>query len=185
MESATNFASVYAGVGFPSLHFEVVLKARKRLEEEGIFGDLDKVSSVVEDIYQDVHGRFINDKLRFLFGFTRDELNRCEFEFMGKKYKINQDLVVKEAKKILKYQDKSDAYHRIFDNEGLVMGYDKENGIRAYHISNEGRSLDFAYPFDAIGPGKEIGTKIFADTNARMHLEERRRGFEFVDSWAR
>jgi len=175
-----NFSAVYAGVGFPSLHFEVALRARELFKQGGEYiGDLDRTSEAIEEIYQEVHARLINDKLRFLFGFNRDELNRGKFVFNGKEYEINQENVIKEARKILKFQNKSEEYKRIFDNEGVVMGYDRDNGIRSYHVDNEGRGLDFAYPFDAIGPGKEIGTKIFADTNYRMQLDERRAGFTF------
>jgi 20S proteasome alpha/beta subunit len=177
-----DFSAVYAGVGFPSLHFEVARLARKALaQKEGNACDLDRTGEMVQDVFQQVHARMINDKLRFFFGLDRDELNRLKFTFDGKEYTIGQESVINEAKKILKYQDKSEAYHRIFDNEGLLMGYDKENGIRAYHVSNEGRGLDFAYPFDALGYGKEIGTKVFADTSYRMHLDERRKGFSLSD----
>ncbi|MFP4497326.1 MAG: hypothetical protein ACLFQV_03875, partial [Vulcanimicrobiota bacterium] len=171
--------AVYAGLGFPSLHFEVVRKARKLMEKDGNIGNLDRTSRMVQEIYQQVHGRMINDKLRYLLGFDRDEMNRKKFTYEGQEYKINQEAVLKEAKSILKYQQKADAFRRIFNNEGLVMGYDKANGIRAYHIDHEGRGLDFAYPFDAIGPGKEVGTKIFAEINSLMQLEERRKGFDF------
>lgn len=180
--SKNNFAAVYAGVGFPSLHFEVARGARDALMvEHGCIGDLDRTSEVVQGVFQDAHARLINDKLRFFFGFDRDELNLGKFKYLDKEYEIHQEDVVKEARKLLKFQDKSEAYQRIFDNEGLVMGYDKDNGIRAFHVDNEGRGLDFAYPFDVIGYGKEIGTKIFADTNYRMMLEERRKGFTFSD----
>jgi len=180
--SKHNFVAVYGGVGFPSFHFEVARLAKFAIKSNTTFiGDLDKVSSLVEDAFQKVHTRFINDKLNFLFGFGLDQLNSGKFDFNGKSYEIKQEAVINEAKRILKFKDKSSAYKRIFDNEGLVMGYDKNNGIRAYHISNQGRALDFAYPFDAIGFGKEIGTKIFADINYRMQLEERRRGFNFSD----
>lgn len=176
------FAAVYAGIGFPSFHFEVARNARKKLNTDGeTIGDLDKTSEFVENIYQDVHARLINDRLRFNFGFDRDQLNNRKFKYEGKEYEIKQESVINEAKKILNFGDKQEAYHRIFENEGLVMGYDKDNGIRAYHIQNSGRGLDFAYPFDAIGAGKELGTKIFADTNYRMQLEERRKGFSFSD----
>lgn len=177
-----NFVAVYTGVGFPSFHFEVARLAGNTLKKDGtLTGDLDKTGAAVQNIYQDVHARMINDKLRFNFGFDRDQLNNKKFSWDGKDYEIKQDAVIQEAKKIMKYGSKEDAYHRIFDNEGLLMGYDKENGIRAYHIGNDGRGLDFAYPFDAIGPGKEIGTKIFADTNYRMQLDQRREGFNFSD----
>lgn len=146
-----------------------------------MFGDLDKTGALVEDVYHDVHSRMINDKLRFDLGFDREELNQGKFEVNHRSIEIKQDAVRKEARKIMNYGDKQDCYHRIFDNEGILMGYDKENGIRAYHISHEGRSLDFAYPFDAIGTGKALGTRVFADVNYRMQLDERRRGFDFSD----
>lgn len=177
-----NFAAVYAGVGFPSFHFETAEAARKIIRQnDDMRKDLDKVSKAVEDIYQDVHARMINDRLMFNFGFNRDQLNNGTYNFENKEWEINQESVIKEAKSILKNGVKDDSYVRIFNNEGIVMGYDKENGIRAYHIGNTGRGLDFAYPFDAIGPGKELGTKVFADTAYRMQLEERRTGFNFSD----
>jgi len=180
--SKHNFAAVYSGVGFPSFHFEVARKAREVLKKKNeLIGDLDKTSEEVQNIYQEVHGRLINDKLRFNFGFDRDQLNNGKFKFDGKDLDIKQEAVIQEARKILKHGCMDEAYHRIFDNEGIVMGYDKENGIRAYHIGNDGRGLDFAYPFDAIGPGKELGTRVFADTSYRMQLNQRRVGFNFSD----
>jgi len=177
-----DFSAVYAGVGFPSMHYEVALKARALLKKDKKnYNDVEKLSIAVEDIFQGVHERLINDKLRFLFGFDRDELNQGKFRMNGKDYEIKQEAVISEAKKILKYQDRQEAYHRIFDNEGVLMGYDKANGIRAFHIENQGRGMEFAYPFDAIGPGKEIGTKLFADINYRMKLDDRRAGFGFSD----
>ncbi|MCD4783092.1 MAG: hypothetical protein K8T10_04585 [Candidatus Eremiobacteraeota bacterium] len=177
-----DFVAVYAGIGFPSFHFEVARKAAKKLNMDGeTIGNLDKTGEFVENIYQEVHARLINDRLRFNFGFDRDQLNNRKFKYEGKEYDINQESVIDEAKKILNFGDKQEAYQRIFDNEGLVMGYDKDNGIRAYHIENSGRGLEFAYPFDAMGPGKELGTRVFADTSYRMQLEERRKGFSFSD----
>lgn len=177
-----NFIAVYAGVGFPSFHFEVTRKCRKILKEKCEYiGDLDKTGEMVENVYQDVHARLMNDRMRFNFGFDRDQLNLRKFKFQEKEFEIKQEAVIAEANKMLKYGVKDEIYNRIFDNEAVLMGYDKENGIRAYHIGNNGRGLDFAYPFDAIGPGKELGTRIFADTNYRMQLEERRIGFNFSD----
>ncbi|MCE1245962.1 MAG: hypothetical protein LWY06_04905 [Firmicutes bacterium] len=181
-ETNPGFAAVYAGVGFPSFHFEVARKAKKVLTEKpDCLGDLNKTGEVVESVYQDVHARLINDRLKFNFGFDRDELNRRKFRYDGKEVDIVQDSVISEANKILKYGVKEDIYHRIFDNDGLIMGYDQENGIRAYHLCNSGRGLEFAYPFDALGSGKELGTRLFADTFYRMQLEERRAGFRFTD----
>jgi hypothetical protein len=181
-ESNPDFAAVYAGIGFPSFHFEVARKAKKAITEKpDCIGDLDKTGEVLETVYQDVHARLLNDRLKFNFGFNRDDLNHRKFKYDGKECEIVQESVISEANKIIKYGVKEDIYHRIFDNEGLVMGYDKENGIRAYHLGNSGRGLEFAYPFDALGSGKELGTRVFADTNYRMQLEDRRAGFSFSE----
>jgi hypothetical protein len=177
-----NFAAIYAGVGFPCLHGEVVRKTREKIMEKTEYtADLSETSALVNDMFQKVHGRLINDRLRFYVGFDRDQLNTGKFLQGNQEHEIKQEAVINEAKKIIKNQNKTDASHRIFDNEGVVMGYDRENGIRAYGISNNGKYLDFAYPFGAIGTGQEIGTKLFADINYRMKLDERRKGFNFSD----
>jgi hypothetical protein len=183
-ESASkhNFAAVYGGIGFPSLHAEIANTARKKLVENPEYtGDLDKTADMVEKIFQESQGRLINDRLRFHLGFDRDQLNNGKFTYNNEEYEIKQEAVISEAKKLIKNQYKTEAFHRIFDNEGVIVGYDKENGIRGYTVDNNGRNLDFAYPFGAVGTGQEVGTKVFADIFYRMKLEERRKGFNFSD----
>jgi 20S proteasome alpha/beta subunit len=177
-----NFISVYGGIGFPSFHEEVVRKSKGKIEQTMDYvGDLDKTADMVEGVFQEVHGRLISDKLRFYLGFNRDQLNNGKFAYNNEEHEIKQDAIINEAKKMIKNQDRTEAAHRIFDNESVIMGYDRDNGIRGYTFDNNGRNLDFAYPFGAIGTGQETGTKVFADIYYRMGLDERRKGFKFSD----
>jgi hypothetical protein len=181
-EKKNDFVCLYAGVGFPCLHEEVVRKSRNSiLKDPECINDLDKAGEIVHNHFQETTSRYINDRLRFLMGFDRDEFNKGKFLCEGKEYEIKQEAVVNEVRKIIKNQDKSDTYKRIFNNDAVMMGYDKEHGMRAYSITNSGKDMEFAYPFGGIGTGQEIGTKMFSDVFYRMQLEERRKGFNFSD----
>lgn len=179
-------AAVYGGVGFPSLHFEVVENAQAALREDTdlVGSSLEQLSEVVFARYQQAHRRMIDDRLRFLFGINCNELNALSFNRNGRDFQINQETVIEDAKKILHYQEKSDPMIRIFENTAAVMGYSEREGIQAYYLSSDHKGLDFAYALAVLGEGNQVASHIFGKIATTMDLPERRRGFSLVDGLA-
>ncbi len=184
MIERTGTVAAYAGVGFPSYHFEVVEKMRALLGSSQMnktLSSLKQLSNEVAINSQQVHERMLNDRMRFLYGFNRDELNALAFEKEGISYDINQKSVIAEAKKILAYGDKSDAMVRIFENQGAIMGYTPEEGIQAYSFSPQHKSINLDYYVNVLGEGSQIASHIFGQVALTKALSERRQGFSMEE----
>lgn len=182
----TGCAAVYAGVGFPCFHFEVVEHARKILSSAGEpqFSDVEDVSELVYREYQKAHGRMVDDLVRFLSGFDRDEMNALSFHRDGRDFEIRQEAVLQEAKKIVSYQNKSDHMRRIFDNEAAVVGYSPRHGIQGFLMTPHNKEMEFAYSLFVLGAGSQIASHVFGEIAATMDLDKRRKGFSMREGLA-
>lgn len=177
-----NMSAVYAGVGFPSFHYEVARKSKDLLDSNiENYKTLHLIGEKIHQIYQSIHKRYVDDKLKFLFDFDSDQLNSVCFKKGEKDYEIKQDGIISEAKKIIKYQDKSPGANRVFDNSGFLMGYDKRNGINGYWMDKDRNTMDFASNMGVIGYGEQVAIHVFSNVVSKMNLTQRRIGFDMMD----
>src|SRR4030042_1716124 len=107
-----NLEAVYGGTGYPYFHFEVVEKARKRLlnlkpgevakgAKNVPFDTVENVGKITLEIIHQVAQRYVNNHLKFVYGFTIDDYNRGFFTENGKKYEIKQDAVKDSVKNVI------------------------------------------------------------------------------------
>jgi hypothetical protein len=177
----TGVAAVYAGLGFPSFHFEAAEHARSLLNgAQASFASLQEISNVLFQEYQKVHERMVNDRMRLMFGFSRDELNSLSCQRDGRSVSIKQEAVIQDAKKTATAQERTEALQRITENTGGIMGYTPREGLQSYYVDASHKGLGFAYPLSVFGHGDQIGNHIYGEIAHRMNLHERRAGFDLA-----
>lgn len=175
----SGMAAVYAGLGFPSFHFEAAENARVLLNgPQANLSSLQQVSNVVFQEYQKVHERMVSDRMRILFGFTRDEMNSLSCQRDGRAVTIKQEAVIQEAKKTATSQERAESMQRITENTGAVIGYTPREGLQSYYMYSSNKGIDFAYPLCVLGHGNQIGSHIYGEIAHRMNLQQRREGFD-------
>jgi len=178
----SNMSVVYAGVGFPSFHYEVAKKGKTFFDSNiEHYKSLVPISEKLHEIYCSIHKRYVDDKLKFFFDFNTDQLNSLNFKKNEKDYEIKQEGIISEAKKIIKYHDKSPGANRVFDNNGFVMGYDKRNGISGYWLDKDRNTMDFASHLGVLGSGNQVAIHVYSNVTSKMNLTERRNGFDMMD----
>jgi hypothetical protein len=175
--------AIYAGNGFPSFHFEVINNAKEKLALLDKSCSVEELSSIVQKEYLNVHQRYINDKLNYLLSFDLNSLNSKKFfdKEKQKEMEILQSSLIDEAKKIIKYGIKDDAFEKIFGNGAAVLGYDEKNGVNSYYVGHDYKSIDFAYPLSSFGSGSTIVAKEYADIIRSKNLKERREGYSLLE----
>lgn len=175
----TGIAGVYAGLGFPSFHFEAAENARVILNgTQANFASLQEISTVVFQEYQKVHERMISDRMRLLFGFSRDEFNSQSCQRDGRTVSIKQESVLQEARKTALSQEKAESMQRITENTSGLLGFSQREGLQAYFLYAGQKGLDFAYPLCTLGHGSQIASHIYGEIAHRMNLQQRRTGFD-------
>ncbi len=166
-------AAVYGGVGFPSFHDEVVRRLRAgepcRANRE--------MSERAMEAFVAVHRRLLDDKLRFDYGFTLDELNARRYQLDGKNREIQQDSVVAAARAAAAGGAKGNAFTRIWSNQGLIVSRDREHGVQCWYLSPTGSHMGFATPLAVVGDGDSVATHLLAEFLERRHVGRRRKGF--------
>ena len=177
-----NMSVIYAGEGFPSFHYEVARKSREFVNENvHNYKTVEDITEKIHEIYTVVHKRYLDDRLKFTFGFDSDQLNALAFKKNDKEYEIKQDKIISEAKKVIKNQDKSPGSTRLFENNGVVIGYDETNGLTGYWMDKDRSTMDFALNFGVIGSGNQIVAHVFNNSISKMNLTERRNGMNMMD----
>jgi hypothetical protein len=194
MADALNIEAVYGCTGLPSFHFEVVQKTRRRLEsayakggrsQGGIDGlrTLDDVAKVTMDVMRDLTRRRVDERLKFLYGFTADDLNRGFFETGGQKYDIKQDCVRDRAMKLVTWSDKGALMKNVFENHAVVIGHDPRHGYNAFVLKGELSVLSFVSAgFEALGSGKYAAGIAFAKYLNSRSLAQRKRGLNRTEA---
>ena len=156
-EKKTGRALLYGGVGFPSFHYEVVQKSKKMVSQEiETLKSNEQALNLVYQNYQNVHHRYINDRLRFLFGMTQQEL----LEHRAGDTPIKQELVIEEGKKLIKPNESYPA-PRIFENEGILTSFNAEEGLEAYNLYYNATHLGGAVPLQVLGCGGFVAHHFF------------------------
>lgn len=175
-------AGIYAGVGFPSFHAEVAGRCRQRFASGGHHETLEQSARTVQETFQAVHRRYVDDRLRFHYYLDLDELNARQLHRDGGQIPLKQDAVIREARKVSGYGEHSDAMARIFDNSGLFVAYDAEEGIQGQVLSPGYQGIAFSSFVTAIGHG---GAVVNQRVNERLvgsrDLHQRRAGFALAE----
>jgi len=188
-----NLEAVYGGTGYPQFHFEVVDKARKRLKglkpgdvakgtKNVPFDSVENIGKITLEIIHQVAQNYVNNHLKFVYGFTIDDFNRGYFTDNEQKYEIKQDVVKDNVKKIINGSAKDPLKTKVFDNRGILMGYDQEFGFMLFYYDIEKLVMAFTSGgYEAIGSGKYASGMTFADLTRKKLLKERRVGFGKVE----
>ena len=170
------------GTGYPPFHYEVYLLSKQLMEHylsSCNYGTLkvEELARIVLKAFQEVHGRRINNRLRFLFGFNRDDFTAESYRKNGSVYQIKQEKIKKRVENIIDMKEKSqDTTLVIPSNEACIAGI-ASDGFHAYCIKEQDGVLSFySCGFDCLGAGKYAGGSAFANTINRYNVEKRRKG---------
>jgi len=175
---------IYGGTGHPPYHREVTGKARILLQKhinekksETHEFTVPELAEVVLSVFQSVHRRRVNDKLKYLFGFNTDEFNAMEFQKNGEKRAIKQSCVKDRALSIV--QGQAGMGYSPFGPpvEACLIGVDKKYGFSAFVLKEEDGVLSFqSCWFESIGQGRHGAAIRFADRLNDRFLNTRRQG---------
>jgi hypothetical protein len=188
-------AVVYGGTGLPSFHYEAACRVRKRVREllakraeEKARAQLAGVEAISRLALNELHGvigRRVNDALKFMYGFTRDEFIQGYFERDGKRYEIAQESVKKTAKSWISSKDPHPLAKPIHKNFAVIVGYDPQLGFQAFHVNGEKAILaTVSGGFEAIGPGKYASAQEFARFWNHKTVSQRRGELNRVEGLA-
>ena len=176
---------LYAGLGFPSFHFEVAERSREAIAARAAQGKGNprEFGDIVSDMFAKVHRRYVDDRLLFHLGIGMDHVNAGEIVRRdGKRIKIAQPPVVREAKKIIGYGVRGDHMQRIFDNEGAFVGYDRAAGITGFTMGPGYRGPAFSSLLTVLGHNSMTSNLAFSKSVVEhLSLDERRAGLDFED----
>jgi hypothetical protein len=181
---------VYGASGVPSFAIEVVNRTRTELqkiysarktlpEKKKMFRTVDDVAQILLRNLQFAFRRWADAKLKSLYGFDSDDLNRNFFEKDGEKIEIKQKSVKEAALKIAQTAKRGTPLDNFLEHQGLIVGWDKEKGIQAYYFNYEDFILyQSSTDIDCIGKGKDVSQVILANYLNRKHLNARRKGYD-------
>ncbi len=180
--------AAYGGYGHPGFHEEVLDRSRKAIrsafdsgpgttDKNPTLSDLESIAMIVRRAIQETRRRRIDDMLKFLYGFTVDDLNRQQFSEDGKTYDIKQDAVLSEARKLVNYEKKNAMTEAIFKNKAVIIGFDPEHRFRSFHLNAENTVCSLVSGgFEAIGAGLYGAGVAFSQIMNHLTLDERRQG---------
>lgn len=176
--AAHGLAAVYGGVGFPSFHDEVARRARAHLEaaDEQAAGNAG-AERAVAGAFARTHARMIDDKLRFDYGFTLDELNARAYTRDGVRHAIAQEAVVGAARALAAGGVPTNAATRLFSNRGLLVSRDPDKGVQCWYLEPHGCHLAWATPLAVVGDGDGLASHLMAQYQERRDIARRRKGF--------
>ncbi|MBN1355581.1 hypothetical protein JXA40_04835 [bacterium] len=190
ISEALGIEAAYGGYGHPGFHEEVIRRTRDNILKIFKSGDkvrnmpvndLEAIAEIIRQTMQDIRQRKVNDMLKFLYGFTMDDLNRGFFEEDGTRYDLAQEAIKTEARKIITYEKKGNLTDPIFKNKAVLIGYDPQSKFRAFHINAENTVYSLiSGGFEAIGAGLYGAGIEFSRIMNNLTLDQRRTGFDPV-----
>ncbi len=173
--------------GDPSITFEIILRARKRLADiikdpsqynrDNNLQSLREIADItVQEICRLIHKR-INDQLGFIYGFTAEDFIKGYFEENGQRIDIKQEIVRSDALRWIKYDEKNARTRMLFETSVIIAGVDEQNGFHWYEWSGTpGNTLLGTGLFDSIGKGSDAANLAFIDIFRKRDLKRRRQG---------
>ena len=186
LSSRWHLEVVYGGVGYPSVHREVIERARAAIEKIGAQPKrknerpltFREAARIAFDSLQDVIRKRIDQKLHFYFGFTTADLHRGDYKKNGETYKIKNKKIIETARAFSTRQKTDVLLKSALDCKAAVFGYDPADGISAFYLSAENSICGFNYEgFDFIGSGKYASGLSLGQTFNTKNLKMRKAGF--------
>ncbi|MFH0887600.1 MAG: hypothetical protein V1871_00105 [Planctomycetota bacterium] len=193
ISDALHIEAVYGGIGTPAIHYETVTKTQNQLSDifkrrndpeikKQLYRTANDISRITLDNLQKTIRRRADDRLRFLYGFTSEDLNRGYFESQGERIDIKQENVKNKALEISTLKDKSEIAKFETENHACLIGYDKKHGFTAYCLKGEISVSSFiSGGFESLGTGKYAGGQAFAEFLNKKFLGERVKGFNRIE----
>ncbi|MFH1230166.1 MAG: hypothetical protein V1709_01575 [Planctomycetota bacterium] len=209
ISDAFHIEAVYGGIGTPAIHYETVTKTQQKLLDifkhrndpeikKQLYKTIGDISKITLENLQKTIRRRTDDRLRFLYGFTSEDLNRGYFvaggdpdvstqtrlgrESQGEKIDIKQENVKSKALEISTLKDKSETARFEVENHACLIGYDKKHGFTAYCLKGEISVSSFVSGgFESLGTGKYGGGQAFAEFLNKKFLAERTKGFNRIE----
>ncbi len=183
MSDALNMQVVYGGVGYPSVHHEVVQETRRHLAEKFAESGAEKLTRV-KDIariaftqLQAAIRRRIDQKMQFYFGFNTDALNHGTFHSGERDIPIQNKKIKETARKLASRDTKDSLLKMAMDSKAAVFGYDTD-GVTGYYLSSENSILGYVHEgFEAIGSGKYASGLVFGQDFKTKTLKMRQAGY--------
>jgi hypothetical protein len=180
---------IYGGTGSIAFTNEVIVKCKEAIKKKYAvykrtndakdgFNSVEDVARITFDIFQSVTRDKVNKKLYGLFGFTTEDLIRGFYMQDETKIEIKEDKVVSKALKIIT-NDGAPGCKDIFDNCGLVVGTDQQNGFCAFDYY--GGSTQFYVStglYNAIGAGSTSTSLYLSNLINSLSLNQRRDGID-------
>lgn len=176
----TGLATILCGVGFPSFQDEVARRATAALRPgpgEASPRCNDEASRKVQEAFLETHRRMVDDKLRFDYGFSLDQLNARRYPVDGEPREIRQAAVIGAARATAAGSIPGNPSARIFSNQGLVLSRDRDHGIQGWYLGPDGRHMGFTTPLAVIGDGNQLASHRMAEFLERRDVTQRRDGF--------
>lgn len=182
-----NMEIAYGGVGYPSVHQEVVVQTQRKLREilrneasdRPVPERVRDIARLAFETLQFVIRRRIDQKLLFKFGFSTDDFNRGFYEKDGTKIEIKNKEIRQEAQKILTAKEKDALLKPAMDAKAAVFGWDASSGMTGYYLDSQDGILAYNYEgFEAIGSGKYASGMVFGTVFGAKTLAMRQAGFE-------
>jgi hypothetical protein len=175
---------VYGGVGHPPFHLETAEYARRMLREylthrnpETDTITVQSLGSIVLEAFQNVHGRRVNDKLNYLFGFDRDDFNAGTFTTQDSIFSIQDDDVKTRALDIVQGKENTGYGPLTPPVEACLIGIDRQYGYSAFCLKEKDGVLGFqSCWFEALGQGRQGAAIRFAKLLNQRTLSSRRQG---------
>lgn len=182
--SKLGIQAVYGGVGYPSIHREVVETARDEIlqlvSEKGVLSiqRVKDVARVAFDNLQTAIRRRIDQKMQFYYGFRTHELNAGKFSAEGETWSIESEAVREKAQKLASRETQDTLLKAVMDVKATVFGFDTD-GITGYYLSGENSILGYVHEgFEAVGAGKYASGLVFGSDFKAKTLQMRQNGYK-------
>lgn len=140
------------------------------------------LANMASDILTKLTKEKINSRLKYLYDFTMDDINRTYYLKNDKKIPIRQSEIIKKSLDIIKKNENSGAVKGLKEIDFVFIGYDREADISLYQISPDHCVLDQAPGFfHSIGAGADVSNLIYAEFAKKTPLEKRREGIDPIE----
>ncbi|MHC4601132.1 MAG: hypothetical protein ACYS47_19225 [Planctomycetota bacterium] len=174
---ATGVDLAYGGVGDPRYHREVIHRARQALEADPP-ASVEEAGNRFLDAMHVCTRRLVDDRLRFLFGFDGDDLNRGSFQRGDETFEIKNKEILKRAREIVEGKEKPAGRDLSPPNQAALIGSDPDGGFQMFCLKESDGVLSFnAGGFESLGPGRYAAGMRLSGALGEKTLAERRNGF--------
>jgi len=188
---------MYAGIGSPSFHYEVVTHCREQISEKyADNGQIERLLAAPRPIFslsrevlhcfQQTSRTRVDNRLDFLYGFKSSDFVQGHFDFkegsQSQQIPIQQDVVKKRAEQILTGKESMGYGDLTVPNVACLAGIDPTLGFSGFTIKEKDGVLSFhSCGFEALGSGRYAAASEFAGFLNGLCLDDRREGCGFIN----